>query len=220
MLAIARRDQLDCYALSIRYGQRHSHELDCALQVGSAFGVSEHQIVDLDLSAFGGSSLFESGGEVPKDNPEPGESGAIPSTYVPARNTVFLSLALGWAEVLDADAVYVGVNALDYSGYPDCRPEYLEAYQRVADLATRRGVEGRPIEVRAPLLHLGKSEIIRRGLELGVDYAMTSSCYEPMSPGSPCGRCDACVLRRRGFQGAGAEDPLPYPSRETTPGGS
>jgi len=195
---------MECLALSVRYGQRHAHEIECAKQVARAVGAAAHRIIDLDLSSFGGSSLFP--GE-----PVPSATGSsrdeIPSTYVPARNTVFLSLALAWAEAAEAAAIYLGVNALDYSGYPDCRPEYLRAFQRMADLATRRGVEGNPIEIRAPLLHLTKAQIIARGRELGVDYALTTSCYDPGSDGRACGRCDACRIRERGFAELGLADP-------------
>ena len=207
-LAIARAEGYRCFGLSIDYGQRHRQELDCARRVATTISLEAHRVVSLDLSAFGGSSLFT--GEVPKDEIEPTERGEIPSTYVPARNTVFLSLALGWAETLEARAIVVGVNALDYSGYPDCRPEYLDAFQHLADLATRRGTQGQRIRIWAPLLRWTKAQIIRRGLELGVDYSLTSSCYDPDSGGVPCGRCDACRLRKRGFAEAGSIDPLRY----------
>lgn len=207
-LAIARAAGYRCYGLSVDYGQRHRHELDCARRVAESVGLEGHRVVTLDLSGFGGSSLF--GGAVPKDEVEPTARGEIPSTYVPARNTVFLSLALGWAEVLEARAIVVGVNALDYSGYPDCRPEYLQAFQSLADLATRRGTEGHAIRVWAPLLHWTKAEIVTRGIALGVDYSLTSSCYDPSPSGVPCGRCDACRLRLRGFAEAGEADPLSY----------
>jgi len=207
-LAIARDEGYRCFGLSVDYGQRHRHELDCARRVATAIGLEAHRVVSLDLSGFGGSTLFS--GAVPKDEIEPTERGEIPSTYVPARNTVFLSLALGWAEVLGARAIVLGVNALDYSGYPDCRPEYLEAFQRLADLATRRGTQGQTIRIWAPLLRWTKAEIIRRGLELGVDYSLTSSCYDPDPEGVSCGRCDACRLRKRGFAETGRVDPLRY----------
>lgn len=204
-LAQAVADGLQCLALTVRYGQRHGYEIECAQRVACILDAAEHRIVDLDLSAFGGSTLFP-GRAVPpaqSDSSEPG----IPSTYVPARNTVFLSLALAWAEASDAEAIYIGVNALDYSGYPDCRPEYLRAFQQMADLATRRGVEGRPIEIRAPLLQLSKAQIISLGRSLGVDYALTTSCYDPGPEGRPCGSCDACAIRRRGFDEVGIADP-------------
>jgi 7-cyano-7-deazaguanine synthase len=206
VLALARSNGMRCHALTVRYGQRHGHEIECAERVARALGAAEHRTLEIDLSGFGGSSLFP-GGEIPKGEDPSGRS-SIPSTYVPARNTILLSLALGWAEVLDAEAIYLGVNALDYSGYPDCRPEFLEAFRGMAALATRRGVEGRPIEIRAPLLRLTKGEIIRRGLELGVDYGMTTSCYDPDQTGAPCRCCDACTLRARGFRDAGVQDPL------------
>ena len=206
-LAQARADGLECLALTVRYGQRHGHEVGCAERIARALGARQHRIVTLDLSAFGGSSLFP-GRTVPRAQVDLSAGPEIPSTYVPARNTVFLSLALAWAEAAEAEAIYLGVNALDYSGYPDCRPEYLRAFQAMADLATRRGVEGCPIEVRAPLLQLSKAQIISLGRSLRVDYSLTTSCYDPSAQGHPCGRCDACVLRRRGFEEAGVPDPL------------
>jgi len=212
VLAMARAEGLACHALTIQYGQRHEQELVSARRVASELGAAEHRNLKLDLSVFGGSTLFS--GVVPKDE-SPETRAEIPSTYVPARNTVFLSIALGWAEVLDAEAIYLGVNAIDYSGYPDCRPEYLEAFQRVADLATRRGVEGRSIEIRAPLLHLDKAEIIQNGLDLGVDYGWTTSCYDPDHRGRACGHCDACQLREAGFEKVGAADPARTPQSET-----
>lgn len=218
VLAAARRDGLDCYALTVLYGQRHRVEIERALAVARALGAVEHRMVEVDLRGFGGSSLVGNG-EIPKSgqggSPEvlgdvggEGRSAEIPSTYVPARNTVFLSLALAWAEALGAEAVYLGVNAVDYSGYPDCRGEFLEAFQRVADLGTRRGVEGKRIELRAPLLRLSKGEIVRLGRELGVDFSLTTSCYDPDAQGRPCGECDSCRLRARGFAEAGVPDPL------------
>jgi len=203
--AIARSEGFRLFALSVRYGQRHARELDSARAVGRALGVERHVVLDVDLSAFGGSSLT-SDTPVPKDRAiDPGD---IPSTYVPARNTVFLSLALGWAEVLGATDIVIGVNALDYSGYPDCRPEYLAAFERLAGLATRAGVEGARFTVRAPLLSLSKADIIRRGVALGLDYGLTHSCYDPDPAGRPCGRCDSCVLRAAGFAQAGVPDPV------------
>jgi 7-cyano-7-deazaguanine synthase len=188
----------------VRYGQRHAREIEAARAVARTLGVERHIELDVDLSAFGGSSLT-SGAPVPKDRPiDPSE---IPSTYVPARNTVFLSLALGWAEVLGATDIVIGVNALDYSGYPDCRPEYIAAFQRLAGLATRAGVEGARFKIHAPLLTLTKADIIRRGMELGLDYGLTHSCYDPDPAGRPCGRCDSCVLRAAGFTQAGIPDP-------------
>ncbi|MEZ4648142.1 MAG: 7-cyano-7-deazaguanine synthase [Candidatus Eisenbacteria bacterium] len=197
--------------LSIDYGQRHRHDWRVPSALGSTWAWRPTARWRGPVR-FGGSSLFT--GDVPKDEVEPTrQRPEIPSTYVPARNTVFLALALGWAEVLGADAIVVGVNALDYSGYPDCRPEYLDAFQRVADLATRRGVQGDSIRIWAPLLHLTKAKIVEVGLALGVDYSLTSSCYDPAADGSPCGACDACRLRQRGFVEAGGEDPLEYPAQ-------
>ena len=204
-LAIARRDGFATYALTFRYGQRHAAEVDAARRVAGALGVVRHEIVDVDLRAFGGSSLTTDA-PVPKDRSiDPLE---IPSTYVPARNTVFLSLALAWAEVLGASDIVVGVNALDYSGYPDCRPEYLAAFEHMAALATRAGVEGGTFTIHAPLLRLSKADIIRRGIELGLDYGLTHSCYDPDPSGRPCGRCDSCTLRAAGFAQAGIADPV------------
>jgi 7-cyano-7-deazaguanine synthase len=203
--ALARREGWELYGLTIRYGQTHTCEIDAARRVASALGFARHVELDVDLSAFGGSSLTGSG-EIPKDRVM--DEAGIPSTYVPARNTVFLSLALGWAEVIGAERVVIGVNALDYSGYPDCRPEYIAAFEYLASLATKAGVEGRPLRIFAPLLPLTKAAIIRLGLELGVDYGLTHSCYDPRPDGRPCGRCDSCRLRARGFADAGVVDPL------------
>lgn len=202
--AIARREGYELYALTVRYGQVHEQELVASRAVARDLGVVRHIELDVNLAAFGGSSLVGVGA-IPKDREI--ETDEIPTTYVPARNTIFLSLALGWAEVVEADAIVVGVNALDYSGYPDCRPEYLEAFERLAALATRAGVEGRTLRVLAPLLHSSKAEIIRRGLALGLRYGLTHSCYDPASSGAPCGHCDSCRLRARGFSEAGAADP-------------
>jgi 7-cyano-7-deazaguanine synthase len=203
--AMARRDGYDLYALTVRYGQVHVREIAAARDVATNLRVAKHVELDVDLAAFGGSALLGDG-EIPKDRSL--DSAGIPSTYVPARNTIFLSLALGWAEVIAAEAIVIGVNALDYSGYPDCRPEYLDAFARLAALATRAGTEGQPLEIRAPLLRMSKAEIIREGLALGLDYGLTHSCYDPDSSGRPCGRCDSCVLRARGFAQAGAADPV------------
>jgi 7-cyano-7-deazaguanine synthase len=202
--AIAKADGYELYALSIRYGQTHAREIDAARQVAVALGVARHLELDVPLSAIGGSALVGDG-DIPKDRSL--TEGDIPSTYVPARNTVFLSLAMAWAEVLGAEAIVIGVNALDYSGYPDCRPEYLRAFERLASLATKAGVEGRSLKILAPLLELTKADIIRRGLALGLDYGLTLSCYDPGPDGKPCGRCDSCQLRARGFSDAGAADP-------------
>src|SRR5437762_5894143 len=203
--AIVRRQGFDLYALSVNYGQRHARELESARNVARALGVVRHLEMAVDLRAVGGSSLT-SDESVPMDRDL--AVAEIPSTYVPARNTVFLSLALGWAEVLGARDIVIGINALDYSGYPDCRPEFIQAFEQLAALATRAGVEGARTRVQAPLLTMTKAEIIRRGVELGLDYGLTHSCYDPVDAGRPCGRCDSCVLRARGFQEAGVVDPL------------
>ena len=198
-LALAKRDGFTCYALSIRYGQRHAVELEAAAGVAKALGAVEHKVVELDLRAFGGSALTADI-EVPKDRPAEHIGDGIPPTYVPARNTIFLSLALGWAEVLGAFDIFIGATAVDYSGYPDCRPEYLSAFEKLANLATAAGVEGRgSFRIHAPLLHLSKTEIIATGESLGVDFSMTHSCYDPAPDGTPCGRCDACRLREKGL---------------------
>ena len=203
-LAQARADGFACHALSVRYGQRHSAELDAARAVARALGAAEHKIVDLDLRTFGGSALTDD-----IDVPE-GPSAGIPVTYVPARNTIMLSLALGWAEVLGAQDLYVGVNAVDYSGYPDCRPEFVAAFEALANLATKAGVEGKKLHVHAPLIALTKAQIVERGLALGVAFAMTVSCYQADANGAACGRCDACRLRAQGFAAAGVPDPTRY----------
>lgn len=202
--AVAKADGWELCALTIRYGQVHAGEVDAARKVGAILGVTQHLELDVPLSRIGGSALVGAG-DIPKDRTL--STLDIPSTYVPARNTVFLSLALAWAEVLGAEAIVIGVNALDYSGYPDCRPEYLAAFERMALLATKAGVEGRPLKILTPLLELSKANIIRRGLTLGVDYSLTLSCYDPGSGGAPCGRCDSCLLRARGFAEAGSSDP-------------
>ncbi|WP_132976512.1 7-cyano-7-deazaguanine synthase QueC [Thiobaca trueperi] len=207
-LAIAKAEGFTPYALSFRYGQRHAVELESAVRVAQAMGVAEHVIADIDLRRFGGSALTADL-PVPKARSLDEMGAGIPVTYVPARNTVFLSFALAWAEVLGASDLFIGVNALDYSGYPDCRPEYLAAYERMANLATAAGVEGRQqLRIHAPLMQLTKAGIIRWGLALGVDYALTSSCYDPGAAGRPCGQCDSCLLRARGFAEAGVADPL------------
>jgi len=206
-LAIAKDAGHECYALSFDYGQRHGAELDAATAVTESLGVTEHRVMRMDLGAIGGSALTDTNISVPETAGD-----GIPATYVPARNTIFLSFALGWAEVLDADLIYVGVNAVDYSGYPDCRPEYIDAFQRMADLALKRSVEGRPILIRVPLLKLSKSRIVECGLELGVDFAQTVSCYQADEAGLACGQCEACRLRRIGFTDAGVDDPTRYQS--------
>ena len=205
VLAIARHEGWRCRALSIDYGQRHRAELDAAACVAQSLGAEEHRVAKLDLTLFGGSALTDASIAVPT-GPTPG----IPITYVPARNTIFLSLALAYAEVSDADAIFTGANAVDYSGYPDCRPEYIAAYERMANLATRRAVEGEPVRIAAPIVHMSKADIVRRGTELGVDFALTVSCYSADAQGSACGRCDACRLRREGFAAAGVPDPTRY----------
>jgi 7-cyano-7-deazaguanine synthase len=202
--AIARADGYELFALTVRYGQVHEREVVASRDVARDLGVARHIELDVNLAAFGGSTLVGDGA-VPKDRELDGND--IPSTYVPARNTIFLSLALGWAEVVGAEAIVIGVNALDYSGYPDCRPEYLQAFQRLASLATRAGVEGKPLEIRAPLLQLSKAEIIRKGVDFRLNYALTHSCYDPAPDGRACGRCDSCRIRTRGFQEAGVADP-------------
>jgi 7-cyano-7-deazaguanine synthase len=213
-LAIARSEGFDVHALTFRYGQRHEAEIDAARRSAARMGVARHVVTDIDLRAFGGSALT-SDIAVPKGRTaEEMAAGEIPVTYVPARNTIFLSFALAWAEVLSANDIFIGVNALDYSGYPDCRPEYIEAFQRMANLATKAGVEGRQsLEIHTPLLHLTKAEIIRTGLELGVDYGLTRTCYDPGPQGEACGECDACLLRLRGFAANGITDPAPYRNR-------
>jgi 7-cyano-7-deazaguanine synthase len=203
--ALARRDGFDLYALTILYGQRHAQEVESARAVARAIGVTQHLELPIDLRAIGGSSLT-SGAEVPRDREL--SSTEIPSTYVPARNTIFLSLALAWAEVVGATDIVIGVNALDYSGYPDCRPEFVRAFEQLATVATRAGVEGARFRVQTPLISLSKADIIRRGVELGLDYGLTHSCYDPAANGRPCGRCDSCVLRAKGFAEAGVSDPL------------
>jgi len=209
-LAIARREGFEPYALTFRYGQRHEVEIDAARHVAASIGVAEHIIVDIDLRQFGGSALTADIA-VPRDRPLDEMAQGIPVTYVPARNTIFLSFALAWAEVLAASAIYIGVNARDYSSYSDCRPDYIEAYQRMANLATKAGVEGRTqVVIHTPLLHLSKADIIRHGLEIGIDYGLTVTCYDPSPVGEACGHCDACLLRRQGFAQNGFADPARY----------
>jgi 7-cyano-7-deazaguanine synthase len=203
--AIAKAEGFQLYALTVRYGQRHVHEIEAARNVASALGVERHIELDVDLSAFGGSALTGDS-PVPKDRAI--SSTDIPPTYVPARNTVFLALALGWAEVLGAGDIFIGVNALDYSGYPDCRPEYIAAFERLASLATATGVQGGSFRIHAPLQMLSKADIVRKGQALGLDYGLTHSCYDPGPDGRPCGHCDSCQLRAAGFADAGVADPL------------
>ena len=206
VLAQAREQGYACHALSLRYGQRHSAELDAARRVAAALGVVRHEIVQLDLARFGGSALTDATLDVPVTGPQNG----IPVTYVPARNTVMLALALSWAEALGARDLFYGANAVDYSGYPDCRPEFVAAFERLANLATKAGVEGQPMRVHAPIIHLSKAQIIREGLRLGVDYALTVSCYQADARGRACGRCDSCRIRAAGFAEAGVADPTQY----------
>src|ERR1700682_743439 len=203
--AIAKSEGFALHALTVRYGQRHAREVDAARRVAAALGVAAHLVLDLGLRGLGGSALTS---EMPVPLDRDLSAPNIPSTYVPARNTIFLSLALGWAEVLNARDLVIGVNALDYSGYPDCRPEFIRAFESLAALATRAGVEGARFRVHTPLMALSKADIIRRGLNLGLDYGLTLSCYDPRSDGRPCGRCDSCVLRAKGFREAGVADPL------------
>ena len=209
-LALAREDGYECYALTFRYGQRHDVEIEAARRIGARLGVAQHIVAEIDLRQFGGSALT---GDlpVPKERALDEIGRGIPITYVPARNTIFLSFALAWAEVLAANDIFIGVNALDYSGYPDCRPEYIEAYQRMANLATKAGVEGRQcVMIHTPLIQLSKAQIIAQGLALGVDFALTITCYDPSPEGAACGRCDACLLRLKGFSANGIDDPAPY----------
>jgi 7-cyano-7-deazaguanine synthase len=209
-LGVARRDGFECYALSFDYGQRHKIELQAAASVAWHFGVREHKIVQIDLRAFGGSALTADIA-VPKDSLEQGTQG-IPITYVPARNTIFLSYAMAWAEVLECSDVFIGVNAIDYSGYPDCRPEFIAAFEKMANLATKAGVEGRTrLQIHTPLKQLDKAGIVTLGAAVGVDFALTHSCYDPDPSGRSCGHCDSCLLRQKGFREAGLVDPLEYP---------
>ena len=203
VLAIAKNNGFSCFALSLDYGQRHRIELEAASRVAKHIGVVEHRIVKLDLDQLGGSALTDASIPVPEFPTE-----GIPITYVPARNTIFLAIALGWAEVLGAHDIFIGVNAVDYSGYPDCRPEFIQKFAALANLATREGVEGEPFRIQTPLINMSKAEIIREGLRLGVDYALTISCYQPAVDGKPCGTCDSCRLRENGFSASGLPDPV------------
>ena len=210
-LGVARRDGYDCYALSFDYGQRHRIELEAAARVAAHFGVSEHRVAQIDLRAFGASALTDDRLEVPKQRAVEEMSQGIPITYVPARNTIFLSFALAWAEVLECSDIFIGVNAIDYSGYPDCRPEFIQAFENMANLATKAGVEGRThLRIHTPLARLNKAGIVRLAAEVGVDFGLTHSCYDPDQRGRPCGQCDSCLLRRKGFEEAGLHDPLEY----------
>lgn len=205
VLAIARSEGFHCYALSFAYGQRHKAELLAAARIAESEGVVEHRTVALDLSAIGGSALTDRSLDVPEE-----PTGGVPITYVPARNTIFLSYALAWAEVLQANDIFIGVNAVDYSGYPDCRPQYIAAFEKMANLATRAGIENHKMTIRAPLIDLSKAEIIRKGMQLGVDYSQTVSCYQATADGLACGRCESCRLRMAGFANAGVDDPTLY----------
>jgi 7-cyano-7-deazaguanine synthase len=210
VMAMAKHEGFKIFSLSFFYGQRHAFELEAAQKVANAIGVTEHLVINIDLKQIGGSSLTDDM-DVPKNRDEQEMSREIPATYVPARNTIFLSFALAWAEVLKSSDIFIGVNAIDYSGYPDCRPEYIDAFEKMANLATKAGVEGTTkIKIRTPLIRLTKSEIIQKGIELGVDYALTHSCYDPSPQGLACGRCDSCQLRKKGFKEAGVSDPTRY----------
>jgi len=209
-LAIATRECATCHALSFRYGQRHEAELRCAEKVARSLGAADHRILTIPLGELGGSAITDPGMDIPHARSEQELTHGIPSTYVPARNTIFLAYALAYAEIMACDAIYIGANCVDYSGYPDCRPQFIEAFQALASVATKKAVEGRPPEIRAPLLHLGKADIIRRGVALGVDYSLTLSCYDPDPEGRACGQCDSCRLRRKGFREAGVPDPTTY----------
>jgi 7-cyano-7-deazaguanine synthase len=215
VLAIAKSQGYALYALSFSYGQRHVIELEAARRVAASIGVEDHRIAAIDLRVFGGSALTADIA-VPKGRDADQMSHGIPITYVPARNTIFLSFALAWAEVLGSSDIFIGVNALDYSGYPDCRPEFIAAFEKMANLATKAGVEGRQaLRIHTPLIDLSKAQIVRRGIELGVDYGLTSSCYDPSPTGDPCGQCDSCLLRQKGFRENGIADPLPYRTTES-----
>jgi len=212
-LAIALRECSTCHALSFRYGQRHEVELKCAAKIAQSLGAADHRIIDIPIGELGGSALTDGNADVPREPTAQGQASGIPSTYVPARNTIFLAWALAYAEVTGSDLVYIGVNCVDYSGYPDCRPEFIAAFQKLAALATKRACEGHPVQIRAPLLTMSKAEIIRKGLELGVDFSLTHSCYDPDEAGRACGGCDSCRLRLRAFAQLGIADPAPYVDR-------
>ena len=208
-LAIAYSEDYECYAVSFRYGQRHSVELEASKQISQSFDVKKHLVIDIDLGKIGGSALTDLDIDVPKNRDE-AQMTDIPVTYVPARNTIFLSYALAWAEVLDASAIFIGVNHLDYSGYPDCRPEFIQSFENTANLATKAGVAGHKIEIKTPLISMTKAQIIQKGIELGVDFGITHSCYSPDGQGAACGQCDSCILRKKGFDQAGIPDPTRY----------
>ena len=210
VMAIAKHESFELYSLSFDYGQRHLFELEAARKVAEFFGVNKHMVINIDLKKIGGSALTDNI-EVPKDATEESMAAEIPVTYVPARNTIFLSYALAWAEVLQSSNIFIGVNAIDYSGYPDCRPEYIDAFQRMANLATKAGVQGiTQIKIQTPLINMTKAQIIQKGIELGIDYALTHSCYDPTPQGLACSRCDSCILRKKGFKDAGIPDPTRY----------
>ena len=212
VMAIAKHAGFELYSLSFDYGQRHSFELEAARKVAETFGVNKHMVINIDLNKIGGSALTDNI-EVPKAKTEESMAAEIPVTYVPARNTIFLSYALAWAEVLQSSDIFIGVNAIDYSGYPDCRPEYIDAFQRMAKLATKAGVQGiTQIKIQTPLINMTKAQIIQKGIELGIDYALTHSCYDPTPQGLACSRCDSCILRKNGFEEAGIKDPTKYVS--------
>ena len=211
-LAIAKKDGYELFALSFRYGQRHQVEVTCAQRIAKSFGVNEHRVMEIDLRAIGGSALTDAI-DVPKNRSENEISRGIPITYVPARNTIFLSYALAWAEAIDAQDIFIGVNALDYSGYPDCRPEFILQFEKLARLATKAGVEGKRYHIHAPLIDLTKAEIIAQGAKLGVQFSLTTSCYDPAADGAACGECDSCLLRAKGFRQAGLPDPTQYVHR-------
>ena len=210
VMAMAKHEGFEIHSLSFSYGQRHAVELEAAQKVADALGAAEHLVINIDLKKIGGSSLTDDM-DVPKSRDERTMTREIPVTYVPARNTIFLSFALAWAEILESSDIFIGVNAIDYSGYPDCRPEYIDAFERMANLATKAGVEGMTkIKIRTPLIRLTKAQIINKGIELGIDYSVTHSCYDPSPQGLACGRCDSCFLRKKGFKEAGVEDPTRY----------
>ena len=211
VMAIAKQEGFEIFSLSFFYEQRHSFEIEAAKKVADAMGVKKHLIINIDLKKIGGSALTDNNLDVPKHRNALSMAEEIPVTYVPARNTIFLSCALAWSEVLQSSDIFIGVNAVDYSGYPDCRPEYIEAFERMANLATKAGVEGKTkLRIRTPLIHLSKAEIIKKGVELGVDYSLTRSCYDPSSDNLACGKCDSCLLRKQGFEDAGIVDPTKY----------
>jgi 7-cyano-7-deazaguanine synthase len=210
VMAMAKHEGFEIYSLSFFYGQRHAFELKAAKKVADTLGVAEHLVINIDLKKIGGSSLTDDI-DVPKARNEEIMTQEIPDTYVPARNTIFLSYALAWAEILESSDIFIGVNAIDFSGYPDCRPEFIEAFENMANLATKAGVEGiTKIKIRTPLIHLTKAQIVKKGVELGIDYALTHSCYDPSSQGLACGQCESCILRKKGFKEAGIEDPTRY----------